>query len=46
MGNVCFAEFLQYEGAADEGGKGRSIWDTFTQKYPGLLLLSLSLCLI
>ncbi|RVW93563.1 beta-glucosidase 12 [Vitis vinifera] len=24
----------QYEGAADEGGRGRSIWDTFTQKYP------------
>ncbi|KAL6347727.1 hypothetical protein AAG906_026256 [Vitis piasezkii] len=26
----------QYEGAADEGGRGRSIWDTFTQKYPGI----------
>ncbi|XP_027156457.1 beta-glucosidase 27-like [Coffea eugenioides] len=25
----------QYEGAAFEGGKGPSIWDTFTHKYPG-----------
>ncbi|KAL6311869.1 hypothetical protein AAG906_021566 [Vitis piasezkii] len=24
----------QYEGAAHEGGKGRSIWDTFTAKHP------------
>ncbi|XP_052734222.1 beta-glucosidase 13 [Vigna angularis] len=24
----------QYEGAANEGGKGSSIWDTFTHKYP------------
>lgn len=24
----------QYEGAATEGGKGPSIWDTFTHKYP------------
>ncbi|XP_025980184.1 non-cyanogenic beta-glucosidase isoform X2 [Glycine max] len=24
----------QYEGAASEGGKGPSIWDTFTHKYP------------
>ncbi|MED6209894.1 Beta-glucosidase 12 [Stylosanthes scabra] len=24
----------QYEGAAFEGGKGLSIWDTFTHKYP------------
>ncbi|RZB74437.1 cyanogenic beta-glucosidase-like isoform X1 [Glycine soja] len=24
----------QYEGAAREGGKGPSIWDTFTHKYP------------
>ncbi|XP_057458207.1 beta-glucosidase 12-like isoform X2 [Lotus japonicus] len=24
----------QYEGAAFEGGKGPSIWDTFTHKYP------------
>jgi len=26
---------MQYEGAANEGGKGPSIWDTFTHKYPG-----------
>lgn len=25
----------QYEGAAKEGGKGPSIWDTFTHKFPG-----------
>ncbi|KAI5321210.1 Hypothetical predicted protein [Prunus dulcis] len=24
----------QYEGAANEGGRGPSIWDTFTHKYP------------
>ncbi|RHN56530.1 putative beta-glucosidase [Medicago truncatula] len=24
----------QYEGSAKEGGKGTSIWDTFTHKYP------------
>ncbi|XP_021829313.1 non-cyanogenic beta-glucosidase-like [Prunus avium] len=24
----------QYEGAAKEGGRGPSIWDTFTHKYP------------
>ncbi|CAI0450261.1 unnamed protein product [Linum tenue] len=25
----------QYEGAAGEGGKGASIWDTYTSRYPG-----------
>ncbi|XP_043690847.1 beta-glucosidase 12-like [Telopea speciosissima] len=25
----------QYEGAAQEGGKGPSTWDVFTQRYPG-----------
>jgi beta-glucosidase len=24
----------QYEGAASEGGRGPSIWDTFTHRYP------------
>ncbi|CAJ1933301.1 unnamed protein product [Sphenostylis stenocarpa] len=24
----------QYEGAANEGGRGPSVWDTFTHKYP------------
>ncbi|KAJ9685781.1 hypothetical protein PVL29_017723 [Vitis rotundifolia] len=28
----------QYEGAANEGGRGPSIWDTFSHKYPGLSL--------
>ncbi|RVW93572.1 Beta-glucosidase 10 [Vitis vinifera] len=28
----------QYEGAAKEGGRGPSIWDTFSHKYPGLYL--------
>ena len=33
---------IQYEGAANEGGRGPSIWDTYTHRYPGLsLLLSL-----
>ncbi|KAJ4838087.1 Beta-glucosidase 12, partial [Turnera subulata] len=25
----------QYEGAAADGGKGPSIWDTYTHRYPG-----------
>ncbi|KAE8037053.1 hypothetical protein FH972_009678 [Carpinus fangiana] len=25
----------QYEGAANEGGRGPSIWDTYTHRYPG-----------
>ncbi|XP_059652679.1 beta-glucosidase 13-like [Cornus florida] len=25
----------QYEGAASQGGRGPSIWDTFSQRYPG-----------
>ncbi|CAM8979078.1 unnamed protein product [Rhodiola kirilowii] len=25
----------QYEGGADKGGRGASIWDTYTHKYPG-----------
>ncbi|KAK6933709.1 Glycoside hydrolase family 1 [Dillenia turbinata] len=28
----------QYEGAAREGGKGPSIWDTFTHKYPEMIV--------
>ncbi|KAL3516572.1 hypothetical protein ACH5RR_023474 [Cinchona calisaya] len=28
----------QYEGEAFEGGKGPSIWDTFTHKFPGKIL--------
>jgi len=26
---------FQYEGAASKGGRGSSIWDTFTHRYPG-----------
>ena len=29
---------FQYEGAAKEGGREPSIWDTFTHRYPGLSL--------
>ena len=29
---------FQYEGAANEGGKGPSIWDTYSHGYPGLSL--------
>nr|POE52348.1 non-cyanogenic beta-glucosidase [Quercus suber] len=29
------AAAYQYEGAAKEGGKEPSIWDTFTHRYPG-----------
>ncbi|GLT54554.1 hypothetical protein SLA2020_277460 [Shorea laevis] len=32
----------QYEGAANEGGRGPSIWDTFTQRYPGTSLWDLN----
>ncbi|KAL2332203.1 hypothetical protein Fmac_019784 [Flemingia macrophylla] len=28
------AAAYQYEGAAEEGGRGPSIWDTYTHKYP------------
>jgi beta-glucosidase len=30
----------QYEGAASEGGRGPSIWDTFTHKSSGLLIIN------
>ncbi|PSS26986.1 Beta-glucosidase [Actinidia chinensis var. chinensis] len=28
----------QYEGAANEGGRGPSLWDTYTHKNPGFSL--------
>ncbi|GKU94132.1 hypothetical protein SLEP1_g7660 [Rubroshorea leprosula] len=28
----------QYEGAANERGKGPKIWETFTHQYPGLVI--------
>lgn len=31
---------LQYEGAAKEGGRGPSIWDVYTHKYPSISLSS------
>jgi hypothetical protein len=40
--NVSRVFEIQYEGAAHEGGRGPSIWDTYTHRYPGLSL-SLSL---
>jgi hypothetical protein len=34
---------IQYEGAANEGGRRPSIWDTYAHRYPGLSLsLSIS----
>uniref|UniRef100_A0A2N9G8F8 Beta-glucosidase n=1 Tax=Fagus sylvatica TaxID=28930 RepID=A0A2N9G8F8_FAGSY len=29
------AVFQRYEGAANKGGRGPSIWDTYTHRYPG-----------
>jgi len=34
-------ENSQYEGAANIGGRGPSIWDTFTHNFPGLFPLSI-----
>jgi beta-glucosidase len=36
---------MQYEGAAKEGGRGASIWDTYTHKYPGIFDFSKNECL-
>ena len=36
--NVSRVFEIQYEGAAHEGGRGPSIWDTYTHRYPGLSL--------
>lgn len=36
----AFWRLMQYEGAAREGGRGPSIWDTFTHNHPGPLLHS------
>ncbi|BAS89672.1 Os04g0474500 [Oryza sativa Japonica Group] len=30
----------QFEGAAAKGGRGPSIWDTFTHQYPGMLTIN------
>jgi beta-glucosidase/6-phospho-beta-glucosidase/beta-galactosidase len=37
---------FQYEGSAKEGGRGPSIWDTYTHRYPGLSLSLISLSLL
>jgi beta-glucosidase len=47
MQNVCWILYfcfcyVKYEGAAHEGGKGPSIWDTFTHSHPGLNLFFVS----
>lgn len=36
----CMCEVFEFqcEGAANEGGKGPSVWDTYTHRYPGLSL--------
>jgi hypothetical protein len=33
--------YVQYEGGAMEGGRGPSIWDTFTHQHPGMCTPSL-----
>ena len=40
---TCVLSNFQYEGAAKEDGRGPSIWDTYTHRYPGLFIFSLSL---
>ena len=35
--------FIQYEGAAAEGGRGPSIWDVYTHRYPGYYPLFVAL---
>ena len=35
---MCEVFEFQCEGAANEGGKGPSVWDTYTHRYPGLSL--------
>jgi hypothetical protein len=34
---------IKYEGDANESCRGQSIWDTFTQEFPGICLAH-SLC--
>jgi hypothetical protein len=41
----CFC-FFQYEGAAAKGGRGPSIWDIYTHRYPGSPLLICSFSLV
>lgn len=39
-----FLFLSQYEGAANEGGKGQSNWDFYTHKHPGFSLAILLSC--
>jgi beta-glucosidase/6-phospho-beta-glucosidase/beta-galactosidase len=32
----CSNASMKYEGGAMEGGRGPSIWDTFTHQHPGM----------
>jgi hypothetical protein len=32
---ISYSTWMQYEGGAMEGGRGPSIWDTFTHRHPG-----------
>lgn len=37
---ITWGLILQYEGATREGGRGPSVWNTFSHKYPRLFLIS------
>jgi beta-glucosidase len=37
---IKLCELFQYEGAANEDGKGPSVWDTFTKKFRRFSLIA------
>jgi hypothetical protein len=40
---IKLCELFQYEGAANEDGKGPSVWETFTKNFPGFSLIACAL---